>query len=201
MKNLIAFLFFLATACSITLAVAAPGAHGPNGEHLDTPGTHATQASAAGGPRLEAVTESFELVGSLQDEELSIVIDRFDTNEPVLGAQLEVESDGRKVLASFHADHGDYSVDDKAFLQMLTKPGKHALVFTLTAGAQSDLLEAVLETAPGDDPAGGAHAEAHEQGHALRNWLIAGGVLAILSAVCLAFFMRARQRRHSRNGT
>ena len=41
--------------------------------------------------------------------ELSVTIDRYDSNEPVLGAAVEVESDGMRAAAQFHADHGDYA--------------------------------------------------------------------------------------------
>ncbi len=198
MKNLFvfpfAFLFlFLVTLSSITVALAGPGAHGPNGEHLETP---AAQSHVADGHRLEAVSEAFELVGNLQGGELSIVIDRFDTNTPVLGARLEVESEGRKALAKFHADHGDYAIDDQAFLQGLAKPGEHALVFTLITETESDLLQAVLEI----DSVAAAHTAADAHGHVPRNWWLTGGVLAGLLAIGMAFFARARLHRRSRIG-
>lgn len=57
-------------------ALAAPGAHGPNGEHLDAP-TSAVMASAL--PRVEAKSESFELVAELRASEFVIMVDRFET--------------------------------------------------------------------------------------------------------------------------
>lgn len=150
--NLLNIVLFYIVAMSA--AFAAPGAHGPNGEHLDAP---AEQASSTARPRIETFTESFELVGHLTGDELSVVIDRYETNEPVVNGRLEVEFNGLKAPAKFHADHGDYAFDDKQLLAALAKPGKHALIFTLTAGNDSDLLEATLVVKAGNAPHGAPH--------------------------------------------
>ncbi len=125
-------------------AFAAPGAHGPNGEHLDGPAQTASVGSAA--PRMEAKSETFELVAHLREDELSMLINRFETNEPVLDAKVEVESGAVKAVAKFHSDHGDYAIDDPAFLKALKAPGAHPLVITVLAGADTDLLEGTLNT-------------------------------------------------------
>jgi len=141
-------------------ALAAPGAHGPNGEHLDAP---ATLRATAALPRIEAHTEAFELVAELRASELAIVVDRYESNEPVLGAKLEVESGPLKAVAEFRADQGDYVVTDAAMLKALAAPGEHGLVFTLVAGKDSDLLDGRLVSAA----AGGAAAAARsDHGHA-----------------------------------
>lgn len=174
---------------------ASPGAHGPNGEHLDTP--NAAGASGAASPRLETKTEQFELVATLAGGELSILIDRFETNEPLLNALVEVESGGLKAKARFHADHGDYAVDDEAMLKLLNKPGAHALVITVIAGKESDLLDGTLNvlTAPAEGAAHGhGHGDAHDeaQGHgwgSKAKWL-GGGLLAL--GLLVAFVLRKR---------
>lgn len=137
-------------------AIASPGAHGPNGEHLDASG----QAGNTGGvvPRIEARSEAFELVGRLQGGELSILINRFETNEPVLNATVEVETGGLKASAKFHADMGDYAVDDAAMLKALAVPGDHALVISIMANSESDLLDGTLNT---PDTAANQHGHAH----------------------------------------
>lgn len=145
MKRLSLLLCWLAI---ILPAAASPGAHGPNGEHLDGPAA-ASQAGSI--PRIETFTELYELVGHLSGSELSILIDRYDSNEPVLGGALEVEFQGMRAQAKFHADIGDYAIDDPKFLSALSRPGKHRLLFTFVAGNESDLLEGTLEvpsTAP-----------------------------------------------------
>jgi len=178
MKLLIAGLLLLFGS-----ALAAPGAHGPGGEHLDAPpGT----AAGAEVPRVEASSETFELVGRLQSGELSILVDRFDTNEPVLNAQVTVQFGGREAKAKFHADHGDYSLDDPALLEALGTPGEHALVFTIVAGAESDLLEGELVVA-----ASAMHAGAHGHDHWPERALFGAGALALAA---LAFFAWKRRR-------
>lgn len=178
-------------------AVAAPGAHGPNGEHLDAPGRH---GHADAGPRIETFTETFELVGRLQDDELSILIDRYESNEPVLNGKLEVEFNGLKAAATFHADHGDYAVDDARFMEALAKPGKHSLVFTLAAGEESDLLEGTMVIKANDAGHGHSHADLHADAHgdshghsfSLKTWAI-GGVLLSILLVAMVIPMLRRQ--------
>lgn len=149
---------------------AGPGAHGPNGEHLDGPTTSNATADAA--PHFEAQTELFEVVGRLQGGELSLLIDRFETNEPVRQATVEVASGNAKAQARFHADLGDYAVDDAALLKLLSQPGEHALVITVTAGEDSDLLDAVLQvgTAPLESAQGHDHADAAHDDHGDHAW-------------------------------
>lgn len=168
------------------LAPAAPGAHGPDGEHLDGP---AAVRAASALPRIEAQSESFELVAELRANELVILVDRFETNEPVLGAQLEVESGERKAVAAFRAEQGDYVVTDAAMLQTLTTAGEHGLVFTLVAGQQSDLLDATLVTAraatAGND---------HGHDHTLERAAWIGGAVAALGLVGGLLWWRQRRR-------
>lgn len=182
------FIFYLFATSAV---FAAPGAHGPNGEHLDAPGGAHVHTDT--GPRIDTFTESFELVGHLQDGELSILIDRYETNEPVLNGKLEVEFNGLKAPAKFHADHGDYAIDDANFLKALAKPGKHSLVFTLTAGDESDLLEGTLEVKAEDASHGHAHDDAHGHGFSVRNWLIGGSALSILLVASVVPMLRRKQ--------
>lgn len=144
----------------LTPVLAGPGAHGPNGEHLDGP---ATPRAASSLPRVEAQSEAFELVAELRASELAILVDRYQSNEPVLGASLEVESGPLKAVAVFRAEPGDYVVSDAAMLKALAAPGEHGLVFTLVAGQDADLLDGTLVT-----PAGGnaATSSSHDHGHA-----------------------------------
>ncbi|MCC2955927.1 hypothetical protein LK542_09910 [Massilia sp. IC2-477] len=181
MKTLI---FFFAAMLAMSQAVAGPGAHGPNGEHLDAPAA----STGAALPRIETFTEAFELVGQLSGGELSIMIDRYETNEPVLNGVLEVQYKNLKVKASFHADMGDYAVDDPALLAALSKPGAHPLLFTFVAGEESDLLEGtlqVVEAAEGLD---------HDHPHSSWwPWLLAAVAAAVLAVA--VFVVRRRQRK------
>ena len=192
----LAFLLILTSAG----AWASPGAHGPNGEHLDSPA--ATAGSASTAPRMEARSESFELVAHLRGDELSMLINRFETNEPVLKAQVEVESGTAKATAKFHEDMGDYAVDDPAFLKALKAPGSHPLVVTILAGEESDLLEGTLQTGPATTASGDDHGHAHDgaghsDGHGIPNvvWVVL--VMLLLAA---ASAWRTRRSRKAQGG-
>ncbi len=174
-------------------AISGPGAHGPNGEHLDGPAAMTATATSGtdAAPKMEARSEDFELVATLSGGELSILIDRYPTNEPVLDAKVELESGTLKAIAKFHADRGDYAVDDPALLKALGQPGDHPLVITLIAGKESDLLEGTLRVNPAVDGAG------HDDAPALGGWArfawIAGG-LALLGVGTILWRRRRSQQ-------
>ncbi|MEQ1683161.1 MAG: hypothetical protein ABL916_05895 [Burkholderiaceae bacterium] len=176
--------------CTSPPTLAAPGAHGPNGEHLDGP-TAVRAASAL--PRVEAKSESFELVAELRASELAIVVDRYETNEPVLGAKLEVESGTLKAVATFRAEQGDYAVTEAAMLKALAASGEHGLVFTLVAGQDSDLLDGTLVNQAGGAAAGGTGDHGHAHDHELERaaW-IGAGIVALGLIGGIAWW---RQRR------
>ena len=178
----------------VTAVAAAPGAHGPNGEHLDEK-TQITSSTSS--PRVEAKSELFELVANLKPGELSILVDRYESNEPVLGAQLEVESGSLKAVAAFRADKGDYVVTDAALLKALAAPGEHALVFTLMAGKDSDLLDGTLlvggtAVAAGDD--GHSHDDGLTHDHGLERAAWTGAAVLGLGLLGLVAWLRQRKR-------
>ena len=184
MKRFLSLLLLLAVALP---SLASPGAHGPNGEHLD--GAAATSATGTA-PRVETFSELFELVGNLSGGELSILIDRYDTNEPVLNGKLEVQYKDLKAQAKFHKDIGDYAIDDEKFLKALAAPGKHALLFTFVADGESDLLEGTLEVAANP------HADHDDHGSRWRWWWL----LPVLALAAAAFFVARARRRPSTGG-
>jgi hypothetical protein len=179
--------------------IAAPGAHGPNGEHLDSP---TTMRAASALPRIEAKSEAFELVAEMRAGELVIVIDRYETNEPVLGAKLEVETGSLKAVAAFRAEQGDYVVTDAAMLKALGAAGEHGLLFTLVAGKDSDLLDGTLASAGGrgatavatSDHGHALGSDAHGHSHELERaaWLGAGA--AALGLIGGIAWWRLRRR-------
>jgi len=177
---------------SVTLPVAAaPGAHGPDGEHLDAP------TGAVGGPtlpRLEANSDLFELVAELKDGQLRIYVDRYASNEPVANASVEVESGSFKALAAYQSVEGHYLLADPALVRLLASPGEHALVFTLLAGEDADLLNGILDTRA--VIAGDGHDHGHS--HALE-WT-AWGIGGLLAAGLVIVVLRRRQPREHTGG-
>ncbi|OWQ83858.1 hypothetical protein CDN99_25180 [Roseateles aquatilis] len=180
----------MALAAGLLLASpawASPGAHGPNGEHLDGP---AAAVAGSGAPRVEAFSESFEIVGRLEAAGLVLYISRYETSEAVLNAKVEVEVGGVKAPAVFESEPGSYRVSDKRLLDALRASGRHALLFTVTAGADSDLLDGPMAVA-----SDAGHADAHHDGSpiGLRGGLaLAGGGLLSLALV-VALRRRNRQ--------
>lgn len=184
--------------CGNTPVLAAPGAHGPNGEHLDGP---ASMRVASSLPRVEAKSEVFELVAELRASELAILVDRYESNEPVLGAKLEVESGALKAVAAFRAEQGDYVVTDAAMLKALAAPGEHGLVFTLVAGKDSDLLDGTLvgmaarvAAAAKDDHSHAHGGDEHGHDHELERAVWIGAGVASLGLIGGIAWWRQRRR-------
>jgi biotin carboxyl carrier protein len=148
-------------------------------DHGATP----SAASATLAPRIEAQSESFELLAVLENGKLTLYLDRFATNEPVSDARIEIESGAFKAVAQPGAD-SVYTAPGEAF----AKPGSYPLVFTIQAADSSDLLNGTL-TVP--QPAGQS-----VHGHGWAEWLvwIASGVVVALGAAWLLL----RRRRTSR---
>jgi len=123
-----------------------------------------------------------------------MLIDRFATNEPVLNAQVEVESGGLKAKAPFHDDIGDYAVADEAMLKLLATPGEHAIVITVIHGNESDLLDGTLKVSAAqaqeaaEAPHSHDHAGGDDHGHehttgSCKLWTGVGVIAAMLIAV------------------
>lgn len=169
--------------CAALTVHAAPGAHGPSGEHLDAPASDAGRAATR--PTIEANTEGFELVGTLHDDELSVLVDRYDTNAPVTTGTLEAELGAIKAQSTLHQDIGDFSFTDAKLLAALRQPGDHALVFTLITGNDADLIEGKL-TIPS-----GAQGQGHW--HLPRAAWIGAGVLASMLLAVITWRIRRRR--------
>ena len=90
--------------------------------------------------RVATATEDLELVAALDGPRLTLYLDRFATNAPVVGAQVELESGRLKAVATQVAP-GQYAVDGEHFAH----PGRYPLVISVEAEALVDLLTATLE--------------------------------------------------------
>lgn len=180
---------------ALVLCTALLPAFGHGDEpHGDAPHADASVASAgspqgapaAASPRFEAATEAFELVGQLAPTALTLYLQRYETNEPVLQARVEIESGERKAVAAYQAAQGSYVVSDPAFVQALGRPGEHPLVVTVTAGEEADLLETTL-TVAAPPPASG-EAEARPVTTALA------GTLGLVALGAGAWLLRQRRK-------
>lgn len=108
--------------------------------------------SASAAPRFGAASELFELVGALDGQRLVLWLDRAADTSPVAGATLELEIAGRSMRARPAGD--TYVIELDAPLA----PGRVAIVATVVAGGDTDLLaaELVVSVPAGVTPAGGA---------------------------------------------
>ncbi len=89
-------------------------------------------------PRATAASPLFELVAVAGDGALTLYLDRFETNEPVVGAIVDVETPAGPVAAV--ADTDIYRLD----APWMAQPGDYELLFTVSAGDDIDFLTATL---------------------------------------------------------
>ena len=132
-------------------------------------------------PRSEAHTELFELLATPGDGQLTIFLDRYASNEPVSGAQVEVESGSWKAVAK-EAGTGTYRVNAPQF----AKPGSYPLLFTVQAGTDADLIETTLVVAEAAEPDAAVHS---------APWWWGGA--ALVAAIALATVALLRKRRRT----
>ena len=158
---------------------------------------HAEETSAplpleAFAPRAYAQSEDFELVvvldvGQQPLRRLLATLDRFETNEPVSGATLEIEFNGTTQAAK-EVGPGVYAVESMALAGL--PPGSElALTVTVETPDNGDLLTTSLRI-PGPSSTQGAHG---------RYWyeyvLWGSAVIAVFAA--LVFLLRRRRQMRS----
>ncbi|BAL26750.1 hypothetical protein [Azoarcus sp. KH32C] len=173
-------------AATLAAALAAPWlAWGHEGHaHDDAP--PAVQALASRSPRFEAQTDDLEVVGVLEAGELTLYIDRRLTNEPLAGAQVEVEGAGVTGTATESAP-ATYRLPFA-----MPAAGRHPLALTVQAGDLADLVAAELDIAP---PSGApALAPAASGTPPWLPWSL-GGALALVGVSVIARRGLRRQGR------
>lgn len=89
-------------------------------------------------PRAETSSDAFELLVLARDATLLIYLDRFRTNEPVEGAAIQVDTPSGSSTAT--AEPGEPYRLEAPWL----RPGRHDLLFTVTAGTDVDVLTTTL---------------------------------------------------------
>lgn len=157
----------LAALLAAVFLFAAPAWAGPGHDHGD-------EAPAAVGqalPRFSAVSETFELVGVLSGQQITLYLDRFTDNSPVRGAQIELEIGSAKFIAAPLGDDA-YTVT----LPEAPVPGVLPITAVLTAGNETDLLAGELDIHDAAHTDEAAHTHAWTE---FAGWG-AGGVAGLL---------------------
>ena len=143
-------------------------------------------------PRMEAHSDLFELVLNVRGRTAILFLESFATNEPVEGATIEVAEGDATATAEAQPD-GSY----RLAAPWLAKPGRHELTFAITAGDQSDLLNASLDLPSVDHAAAAAPGPRARLQAALGNWrgpVIAGFGFLLGVFTTLVFQARGRWR-------
>jgi membrane fusion protein, heavy metal efflux system len=148
-----------ATLALIAFAWMTPALRAHEGHDHGAPPTPVSTTIA---PRVDASSTTFELIAVYRNNALTIFVDRFVTNEPVTGAQIEVDTPNGAVAAKENPD-GTYALP----VDWAASGGSYDLIFTVTAGADIDVLTGSLKL-----PAAEASAPVVVQ----SSWLMASAV-------------------------
>ena len=171
-KVLILAISIFMTKFSVVLA--APGAHGPDGEHLSEEVSNAAQLN----PKFEAFTETFELVGELFETELVIYLHNYASNTPVPNASIEVEVNGISTIANYAKAQRHYVVNDADILGAVSKPGEHEVILTILTEDAADLMSSTLIISAQQSEQ--EHASTHDDHHHHHfPWWAVGIVVAV----------------------
>lgn len=179
------------------LLTAAPAAAHEGHDH----GAPPPPVSVTIAPRADASSADFEVVAIARGAKLRIYVDTFRGNEPVDGAEIEVDGPGGTVAATATPD-GAYTLD----APWLTRPGSYDLAFTVQAKGVIDVLTATLTIPePAATPTvaggawnvltGGAWAEDIRMRLATRDaglWVVGGG--SFVAGLLVAALFRGRRR-------
>jgi hypothetical protein len=164
-KGLLTLIISLA---GFSFAVIAHEGH----SHDDAP---KSQNQGIAYPTLVAVSENYELVAVIQSGQMTIFLDQFESNNPIVDAQLEFDFSGTSIKASANPD-GSYSATIPKNIDL--KNGMPVTI-TISASAGSDLLVGELMI-----PIANAH-ESH-----LLFWSLVSLLIVISIAVIGWFIFR-----------
>lgn len=128
----------LPALCAAVLLLLSPGLTlaGEGHDHGAAPAASASPAL----PRFTAVSDAFELVGILQDRQLTLYLDRATDNSPVTDADIELDIAGTPLKAEKNGD-GTFV----AVLPTRPEPGLLPITATLAVGGEADLLAGELD--------------------------------------------------------
>src|SRR6266851_1320224 len=132
----------LVVALSLTIGLSLGGAPRTASGHGDD-SVAPPPSGVSLSPRLVARSGDFELVAVARGRTLSIFLDRFADNQPVVGAKVDVEADGQSMSVTAEPS-GTYSVT----ANWVAQPGHHAIIVTIVSDQGSDLLAGTLDIPP-----------------------------------------------------
>lgn len=164
-----------AALAALAIAACLPAGAGAGDDHGHDHGPAAATGEAS--PRFEAHSDLFELVGVAEKGQLTVYLDRYATNEPIVGARIEYESGTRKGVAAAQPD-GTYAIR----FESLDRPGQFPFSFTVSAGSDTDLLAGDLVIA---DANAGAEAPTRTW-----RWWLGIGAAGLAALALLAFAAR-----------
>ena len=98
------------------------------------------QSNIAAAPTLTAVSENYELVAIVQGRQMTVYLDQFESNAPVIDADLDFDFSGTGVKATRNAD-GTYSV---VLPKNVDLKSSIPVTITIRAAAGPDLLSGDL---------------------------------------------------------
>ena len=148
----------LCCVAGILLSLSAPFGHEG---HEDDDATRSALASSTY-PRVTAHSELYELVGVLRGERLSIYLDHFATNEPVVDAKVKVAIGDTGPVDAEPTENGVYTTS----FPRLARTGSVEVVFNVTAASGDDLLVGALILPPDTEPSA-----AHSSIRSLSLWI------------------------------
>lgn len=121
-----------AALCGLLLITPARGHEGH--DHGDAPPVLTVQTA----PRASASAPPFELVAVANGNMLTIYLDQFETNTPIIGATIDVETPAGAMQAQPSGDVYRLEAD------WIAAPGTHELLFTVADDSSIDFLPASL---------------------------------------------------------
>jgi cobalt-zinc-cadmium efflux system membrane fusion protein len=171
---------------TVLLAVLVSSAFAHEGHDHDKP----APLNVPVAPRVLAVTPNYELVGVLSGaERLTIFVHRFETGEPVEGAQVSISTGNNEVEAT-RVEDGVF----QASAAWLATDEPLDIVFKLRLPGDEDILTGRLERSAGAHAAGSASARDIGSLQPIPS-LVVGALLAGILIALLASRIVRRQRR------
>lgn len=160
------------------VAITSPYVSAHEGHDHEAAAPPSQQLQAADHQRFVARSKLFDMVTVAQGHEVTVYLDRADNNEPIAGAIVTIEGDGKKAIA-IQAEPGAYIAD----ADWIASAGVHAVTITVTAGEARQQFTGTLGAVP---------AAAPQRGSSI--WVRGVALAGLGFGIALAAFRPGRQR-------